>query len=130
LIQVSGAAAYCAGMAVLVYVVNGERAIVRATGLSFQMLLLLYAATALLSGTVLGILKPFVRSSLTAALVGIPVFLPPAFAIVILSRRGSIASLTATDIWVACAGAAVFGPLVAAYYYSNSQTGKRAGEPR
>lgn len=112
--QAAWSAAACALIAIAAYARDGD-AIVANGGVSLLRLLGIYAACAVVAGTVFGIIRPFAAGWLGAALVSIPVAWPLAFSTMLLSREGRLRDMDLVDFGLSIALAVVLGPLAATY---------------
>ncbi len=108
------AAAACSLIAVVAYALEWD-AIVARGGVSLLGLLGIYAGCAIVSGTVLGIMRPLTAGWLGSALVSIPVAWPVAFSAMLLSRDGRLRDMDSLDFAISFALAIVLGPIAAAY---------------
>lgn len=104
----------CSAIAVYVYASEGT-SIVRNGGLTLGSLIAVYAATAVASGTILGLLRPFARGKFRLAATSAAVAWPVAFAIMLLARHARIQDLDAVDYTMSVLLAVIFGPLTVAY---------------
>jgi hypothetical protein len=110
----------CALIAIVAYASDGD-AITAKGGVSLQFMLGMYAACAIVSGTVLGLLRPLATGWLGEALVSIPVAWPAAFSITVMSHDGRIREMDALDFWISIGLAAFLGPVTAAYIHIRRQ---------
>jgi hypothetical protein len=107
-------AAACAILAALIYATEGSQ-IVSDGGLSLGKIVGVYAAVAIVSGVILGILRPIAKGVLSTSLVSIPVALPSAMTILWFAEDRQMSRLTPVDCVIAIVIAVVGGPLIAAY---------------
>lgn len=116
IIRTSWSAAACALIAIAIYAKEGDR-IAAAGGVDLPHLVALYFAIAVVSGTILGVLKPLAKGKLGAALLSIPVAWPVTFSIMLLSRAGRLGDLDVIDYGGSVVLACIAGPLGTAYLH-------------
>lgn len=88
------------------------------------LLLGIYAGTAVLSGAIIGALKPWSRAGLGVVATYIAAVLPFTAAMVILARGGHIGALRKADVIGALILAFIVGPVVAAFVHIRAKQPK------
>jgi hypothetical protein len=118
--------AACTILAALIYW-NEQDSIARDGGLSLGRLVAVYVAITILSGVILGVLRPLAKGTLSTSLVSIPVALPAALAAVWFAEGRQVSRVSTTDVIIALCLATIAGPLIVAYDSARKQSGRRNG---
>lgn len=114
IIELTWYAAACAILAMLIYATEGQ-SIAKEGGLPLGKIVGVYAAVAIVSGAILGILRPLAKGVLSTSLVSIPVAFPAMMTVLWFAEDRQISHLTPIDCVIALVLSVVGGPLIAAY---------------
>ena len=103
-------------IAAAIYAAGAEK-IAKDGGPGFGGLIASYATTAILSGTILGLARPLVKTPLGLGFVGFLTALPVAILIMWFSRDGQWHLINGSDVGIGIGIAAFIGPVGAAYVH-------------
>lgn len=116
-------AAAAAIIAALIYLAEGEK-ITKEGGLPLARIIGMYAIVALVSGIVLGLLRPLARGTWSTLCISIPVAFPSALTIIWLANDRQFRRFSMVDISIALGIAAFLGPFATTYVRVRDEAGR------